>query len=116
MRGNTRVFPITEEQVWSAYLEVRKHGKSAGVDELTLKDYAADRSNQLYKVWNRMSSGSYLPPAVRRVEIPKPDGKKRKLGIPTVNDRVAQTVVKNYLEPQLEPIFHENSLDRKSVV
>lgn len=109
MRGNTRVFPITEEQVWSAYLEVRKHGKSAGVDELTLKDYAADRSNQLYKVWNRMSSGSYLPPAVKRVEIPKPDGKKRKLGIPTINDRVAQTVVKNYLEPQLEPIFHENS-------
>lgn len=109
MRGNTRVFPITEEQVWSAYLEVRKHGKSAGVDELTMKEYAADRSNQLYKVWNRMSSGSYLPPAVRRVEIPKPDGKKRKLGIPTVNDRVAQTVVKNYLEPQLEPIFHENS-------
>ena len=109
MRGNTRVFPITEEQVWSAYLEVRKHGKSAGVDELTLKDYAADRSNQLYKVWNRMSSGSYMPPAVRRVEIPKSDGNKRKLGIPTINDRVAQTVVKNYLEPQLEPIFHENS-------
>lgn len=63
MKENTTSFPITEEQVWSAYLEVRKHGRSAGVDELTLKDYEADRSNQLYKVWNRMSSGSYIPPA-----------------------------------------------------
>ena len=109
MQENTKSFPIAEEQVWSAYLEVRKHGKSAGVDELTLKDYEADRSNQLYKVWNRMASGSYIPPSVRRVEIPKWDGKKRKLGIPTVNDRVAQTVVKNYLEPLLEPHFHEYS-------
>jgi len=109
MRENTRSIPITEEQVWSAYLEVRKHGKSAGVDELTLRDYEADRSNQLYKVWNRMTAGSYMPPAVRRVEIPKSDGKKRELGIPTVSDRVAQTVVKNYLEPLLEPHFHEYS-------
>jgi group II intron reverse transcriptase/maturase len=109
MQENTKSFPITEEQVWAAYLEVRKHGKSAGVDELTLQDYQADRSNQLYKVWNRMASGSYIPPPVRRVEIPKNDGKKRKLGIPTVNDRVAQTVVKNYLEPLLEPHFHKNS-------
>lgn len=109
MQENTKSFPITEEQVWAAYLEVRKHGKSAGVDELTLQGYQADRSNQLYKVWNRMASGSYIPPPVRRVEIPKTDGKKRKLGIPTVNDRVAQTVVKNYLEPLLEPHFHKNS-------
>lgn len=109
MQESTRSFPITEEQVWSSYLEVRKHGKTAGVDELTLKNYEADRSNQLYKVWNRMSSGSYFPPSVRRVEIPKSDGKKRMLGIPTVSDRVAQTVVKNYLEPILEPHFHEFS-------
>lgn len=106
---NTKSLPITVEQVWAAYLEVRKHGKSAGVDELTMEDYVKDKSKQLYKVWNRMSSGSYFPPAVRRVEIPKPDGKKRKLGIPTINDRVAQTVVKNYLEPLLEPHFHKNS-------
>jgi RNA-directed DNA polymerase len=109
MQENTRPIPITEEQVWSAYLEVRKHGKSAGVDQMTLQDYEADKSNQLYKVWNRMSSGSYFPPPVRRVEIAKSNGKKRKLGIPTISDRVAQTVIKNYLEPLLEPIFHEHS-------
>lgn len=109
MWENTKSLPITVEQVWAAYLEVRKHGKSAGVDELTLKEYDEVRSDELYKVWNRMASGSYFPPSVRRVEIPKPDGKTRKLGIPTVNDRVAQTVVKSYLEPLLEPHFHEHS-------
>lgn len=109
MEGNTKSLPITVEQVWAAYREVRKHGKSAGVDELTLKEYEQIKSDELYKVWNRMASGSYFPPPVRRVEIPKNDGKKRKLGIPTVNDRVAQTVVKNYLEPLLEPHFHDNS-------
>lgn len=109
MWENTKSLPITVEQVWAAYLEVRKHGKSAGVDELTLKEYEEVKSDELYKVWNRMASGSYFPPPVRRVEIPKSDGKKRKLGIPRVNDRVAQTVVKNYLEPLLEPHFHEYS-------
>lgn len=109
MWENTKSQPIREEQVWSAYQEVRKHGKTSGVDELTLKDYEEVRSRELYKVWNRMSSGSYFPPAVRRVEIPKGNGKKRKLGIPTVSDRVAQTVVKNYLEPLLEAHFHKNS-------
>ena len=109
MEENTKSQPITVEQVWVAYLEVRKHGKSAGVDELTMQAYEECKGKELYKVWNRMASGSYFPPAVRRVEIPKADGKKRKLGIPTINDRVAQTVVKNYLEPQLEPHFHKNS-------
>lgn len=109
MFENTKSLPITVEQVWAAYREVRKHGKSAGVDELTLKGYEEVRSDELYKVWNRMASGSYFPPSVRRVEIPKADGKKRKLGIPTVSDRVAQTVVKNYLEPLLEPHFHNYS-------
>ena len=109
MFENTKSLPITVEQVWAAYLEVRKHGKAAGVDKLTLQEYATDKSDQLYKVWNRMASGSYFPPPVRRVEIPKTDGKKRNLGIPTVNDRVAQMVVKSYLEPLLEPHFHENS-------
>lgn len=109
MFGDTKSLPITVEQVWSAYQEVRKNGKSAGVDELTLKGYEEVRSDELYKVWNRMASGSYFPPPVRRVEIPKTDGKKRKLGIPTVSDRVAQTVVKHYLEPLLESHFHDNS-------
>jgi group II intron reverse transcriptase/maturase len=109
MFENTKSLPITVEQVWAAYQEVRKHGKSAGVDELTLRGYEEVKSDELYKVWNRMASGSYFPPSVRRVEIPKADGKKRKLGIPTVSDRVAQTVVKNYLEPLLEPHFQDYS-------
>jgi len=108
-KENTKSVPITTEQVWAAYQEVRTHGKAAGVDELTLKDYDLVKSKELYKVWNRMASGSYFPAPVRRKEIPKSDGKKRKLGIPTVSDRVAQTVVKSYLEPQLEPHFHKNS-------
>lgn len=87
MWENTKSLPITGEQVWSAYLEVRKRGKSAGVDELTLRDYDEVRSDELYKVRNRMTSGSYFPPSVRRAEIPKTDGKKRKLGIPTVRTR-----------------------------
>jgi len=106
---NTKSVPITTEQVWEAYQEVRKHGKSAGVDEQTMKDFEAVKQAQLYKVWNRMASGSYFPPPVRRHEIPKPDGKKRKLGIPTVGDRVAQAVVKGYLEPQIDKHFHKNS-------
>lgn len=109
MKEDTKSLPITKEQVLRAYEEVRKHGKSSGVDDLTLKDYEAVKGDQLYKVWNRLSSGSYFPPAVKRVEIPKSDGKMRKLGIPTVNDRVAQTVVKHYLEPQIDHHFHPNS-------
>ena len=109
MKEHTKSQPIPVEQVWSSYLAVRKQGKSAGVDHLTLKAYEQVKSKELYKVWNRMSSGSYFPPPVRRVEIPKPDGKRRKLGIPTVSDRVAQGVVKNYLEPLLEPHFHPYS-------
>lgn len=109
MWENTKSQPITVAQVWAAYLEVCKHGNSAGVDELTLKDYEQVKSKELYKVWNRMASGSYFPPPVRRTEIPKTDGQKRKLGIPTVSDRVAQGVVKNYLEPQLDSHFHKNS-------
>jgi group II intron reverse transcriptase/maturase len=109
MEENTKSVPITTEQVWEAYLEVRKHGKSAGVDKLSLEDYEKVKSKELYKVWNRMASGSYFPPPVRGKEIPKPDGKKRKLGIPTVSDRVAQAVVKRYLEPQVDKHFHENS-------
>lgn len=109
MSENTRLLPITKEQVLGAYQEVRKHGKTAGVDNVTLDDYEINRGDHLYKVWNRMRSGSYFPPAVRRVEIPKSDGKKRKLGIPTINDRVAQTVIKGIVEPKVEPHFHKNS-------
>ena len=79
------------------------------MDGQSVSDFEADLSNNLYKLWNRMSSGSYLPPPVRRVDIPKDDGRTRPLGIPTVADRVAQEVVRRYLEPLLEPIFHEDS-------
>lgn len=106
---NTKTQPITKEQVWDAYCQVRKNGDSGGVDKLTLKDYEAVKSKELYKVWNRMASGSYFPSPVRRMEIPKEGGKTRKLGIPTVNDRVAQMVVRHYLEPRLERIFHKHS-------
>ncbi len=80
-----------------------------GIDLVSLEEFEADLPKNLYKIWNRMSSGSYFPPAVRRVDIPKDDGRTRPLGIPTVGDRVAQTVVKLVLKPQIDPIFHPNS-------
>jgi group II intron reverse transcriptase/maturase len=95
--------------VWKAYQLVKRNGKAAGVDGQSLDDFAKDLENNLYKLWNRMASGSYFPPSVRRVEIPKSGGGSRPLGIPTVADRVAQMVVKQVLEPQLEPIFDQDS-------
>ena len=111
MEENTKLrsIPITTEEVWKGYLEVRKNGQSAGIDGVTMKEYQTREKDELYKVWNRLSSGSYFPPAVREHKIPKGSGKMRSLGIPTINDRVAQTVVKNHLEPLLEPHFHRNS-------
>jgi retron-type reverse transcriptase len=79
------------------------------VDKISLEDFEKDLQGNLYKIWNRMSSGSYFPPPVRTVEIPKGDGKTRPLGIPTVGDRVAQQVVKMQLEPLVEPLFHDDS-------
>jgi RNA-directed DNA polymerase len=81
---------------------------AAGVNGQTIEEFEEDLSN-LYRIWNRMSSGSYVPPPVRRVDIPKGEGRTRPLGIPTVSDRIAQMVVKRYLEPILEPLFHEDS-------
>jgi group II intron reverse transcriptase/maturase len=101
--------PITKAMVWKAYQLVKRNGKAAGVDGQSLEDFAMDLKNNLYKIWNRMASGSYFPPPVRRVEIPKSGGGSRPLGIPTVADRVAQMVVKQVLEPQLEPIFDQDS-------
>jgi RNA-directed DNA polymerase len=88
---------------------VRRKGGSPGVDQVTVAKYATDEKNRLYKLWNRMASGSYFPSPVRRVEIPKGQGKTRPLGIPTVEDRIAQQVVKLMLEPALEPHFHPDS-------
>ena len=102
-------FDIPKREVWEAYKRVRANQGAAGVDGQTIADFEADLSNNLYKLWNRLSSGSYFPPPVRRVDIPKGDGRTRPLGIPTVSDRIAQTVVKRYLEPLVEPCFHPDS-------
>ena len=94
-------FDIPKREVWEAYKRVRANHGTAGVDGESIADFEADLSNNLYKLWNRLSSGSYHPPPVRRVDIPKGDGRggTRPLGIPTVADRIAQTVVKRQLEP-----------------
>jgi RNA-directed DNA polymerase len=107
--GKAKPFSIGKREVWRAYKRVKVKQGGAGVDGQTVEEFEEDLSNNLYKLWNRMSSGSYFPSPVRRVEIPKPDGRLRPLGIPTVADRVAQMVVKQHLEPQLEPYFHTDS-------
>jgi RNA-directed DNA polymerase len=102
-------FCIAKHEVWEAYKRVKANRGAAGVDEQSIAEFDEDLSNNLYRIWNRMSSGSYQPPPVRRVDIDKGDGRKRPLGIPTVSDRIAQTVVKRYIEPILEPLFHGDS-------
>jgi group II intron reverse transcriptase/maturase len=102
-------FKIPKRDIWEAFKRVKANQGAAGVDGQTIADFEADLSNNLYKLWNRMSSGSYFPPPVRRVDIPKADGGTRPLGIPTVADRVAQDVARRYLEPHLEPVFHADS-------
>jgi group II intron reverse transcriptase/maturase len=102
-------YDIPKQLVWEAYQRVRANRGAAGVDGETLAAFEKDLKGNLYKVWNRMSSGSYFPPPVRLVEIPKDNGGTRPLGIPTVADRVAQTVVKMVLEPIVEPVFHPDS-------
>ncbi len=105
----TRSLPITKLMVWRAYQKVNRNGGSAGIDGESLKLFQQDLSKNLYKIWNRLSSGSYFPPAVKEVSIPKSDGRERRLGIPTVSDRIAQEVIKCYLEPRLESVFVDNS-------
>lgn len=100
---------IDKWEVWQAYQAVRAKGGAAGVDGQGIQEFERDVKNNLYKLWNRMSSGSYQPAAVRRVDIPKSDGGTRPLGVPTVADRIAQTVVKQRIEPLVEPLFHGNS-------
>ena len=95
----TKSFELSKQAVWKAYLAVKANKGTAGIDRQTREDFESDLKNNLYKIWNRLSSGSYFPPPVRRVEIPKFNGKLRPLGIPTLSDRVAQRVVKDRLEP-----------------
>jgi len=100
--------------VWEAFKRVKSKGGAAGVDGESIAEFERDLKNNLYKLWNRMSSGSYFPPPVRSREIPKSDGGKRPLGIPTVADRVGQTVAKIYLESKVEPLFHPDSYGYRS--
>jgi RNA-directed DNA polymerase len=102
-------FCIAKQEVWMAYKRVKANHGAAGIDDQSIAEFEEDLGNNLYRIWNRMSSGSYFPPPVRRVDIPKDGGRTRPLGIPTVSDRIAQTVVQRYLEPILEPVFHDDS-------
>ena len=103
-------FQISKWKVWEAFERVKANKGAAGVDEQSIAEFEADRDRNLYRIWNRMSSGSYFPPPVKAVEIPKAGGKGiRVLGVPTVADRIAQTVVRLYLEPKVEPVFHPDS-------
>ena len=105
----TKSFAVSKAMVYNSYLKVCEKKGSAGIDKETIEMFNENLRGNLYKVWNRMSSGSYFPPAVRTVLIPKKQGGNRPLGIPTVGDRIAQGVVKDFLEPILEPLFHVNS-------
>lgn len=107
--SEAKPFTIAKSLVWEAYKRVKASRGAAGVDEQTLHHFEQCLGPNLYRIWNRLSSGSYFPPAVKGVGIPKKSGGERILGIPTVSDRIAQTVVKMVFEPLVEPIIHENS-------
>lgn len=105
--NKTKSFEIPKMQVYKAYKLVKANKGAAGTDEISLEEFEANLKNNLYKIWNRMSSGTYFPPAVKAVGIPKKDGGTRILGIPTVADRIAQMVVKLEFEEKVENIFFQ---------
>lgn len=105
----TKPYEISRHMVWEAYKLVRANNGAAGVDDESIQEFEANLKDNLYKIWNRMSSGSYFPPPVKAVEIPKKNGGVRILGVPTVSDRIAQMTVKLHFEPLVEPIFHPDS-------
>ena len=107
--GKAKPFNISKRVVFAAYKRVKANKGAAGVDRESIDDFEKDLKNNLYKIWNRMSSGSYFPPAVLLVEIAKKGGGLRELGVPTVSDRIAQMVAKMYFEPNVDPIFHPDS-------
>jgi RNA-directed DNA polymerase len=109
MRATDKPFNIDKMQVYEAYKAVKSNAGAAGVDGQTIEQFETDLKSNLYKIWNRMSSGSYFPPPVRAVSIPKKTGGDRILGVPTVADRVAQMVVKQVIEPNLDPVFLPDS-------
>lgn len=105
----TKPFSIAKELVWEAYRQVKSNKGTAGVDQESIDQFELNLKDNLYKIWNRMASGSYMPPPVKAVLIPKKAGGTRTLGVPTVSDRIAQAVVKSVLEPELERVFHNDS-------
>lgn len=105
----TKSFDISKREVWEAWKAVRSNQGGPGIDGQTIEAFEQNIADNLYKLWNRMASGSYMPRGVKRVDIPKPDGSTRPLGIPSLSDRVAQTVVKRRLEPELERVFSDSS-------
>lgn len=107
--NKTKPFCISKKSVMAAWERVKANKGTYGIDEESIETFESNLKGNLYKLWNRLSSGTYFPPPVRAVEILKTDGRKRLLGIPTVGDRVAQAVVKNFLEPIVEPKFHQDS-------
>ena len=107
--NKAKPFNISKTQVWNAWLAVKANKGSSGVDGVTLTAFEVNLKPNLYKIWNRLCSGSYMPSSIKRVNIPKSDGKTRPLGIPTIGDRIAQMVVKSKLEFIVEPIFHPSS-------
>ena len=107
--SEAKPFSISKWEVWEAYKWVKANQGAAGIDQQSIADFEKRLKGNLYKIWNRMSSGSYFPPPVRTVKIPKAGGGERKLGIPTVSDRIAQMVVKLRLEPEIDPHFHRDS-------
>jgi group II intron reverse transcriptase/maturase len=107
--GKAKPFDIPKRVVWEAYQRVRANRGASGVDDQSIEAFDRAVKNNLFKLWNRLSSGSYFPPPVKRVAIKKRQGGSRPLGIPTVSDRIAQGVVKAYLEPELEGHFHPDS-------
>src|ERR1035438_8134789 len=109
MKEQTKALPVSKRMVYDSYLKVAAKNGSAGIDHESIEMFNEDMAKNLYRLWHRMASGSYFPPAVRTVFIPKKQGGKRPLGIPTVGDRIAQGVVKDYLEPEMENIFHPSS-------
>jgi RNA-directed DNA polymerase len=110
LKSSAKPFAISKREVWEAYEQVKANNGAPGADGVTLEAFEKDLKRNLYKIWNRMSSGSYVPPPVAAVEVPKPHGEGvRVLGVPTVADRVAQTVVARRLEGKVEPIFHPDS-------
>lgn len=105
----TKPYRISKQMVWEAYKRVKANDGAAGIDDESIQSFEEDLKNNLYKIWNRMSSGSYFPPPVKAVEIPKKNGGTRVLGVPTVSDRIAQMTVKLHFEPLVEPYFHPDS-------